>query len=243
MQRSTPFFCHAAMQHFIPKLTVCLVIVATAFSCRRSETKTDIDCISRYWSSPNQALLAQRTLDSIDALFGKNNLPISGLQFLYILYDTTSNPTGYSGPQIQVSANPFINNIPVYQEDEYFTFDSTGLFQPSNSVIYAWSPPGQDTSTRQTLEGLRQIFLNDYKLCVIEGGTENSTPTHPTAPYGDSCLLAMLVYSDANTFNRKIPPGTQLVLAWNVTGLNKGYPSVLVEDSTGLAIPAAIILP
>jgi hypothetical protein len=209
------------------------------------------DCISRV-PIANVPLLSSARLDTVDNLFGSNNLSTSGLQFAYIFYDSVINPV-YSGPQIQIAGEQFINGLPLFFGGEaYFSFDK-GVFQSPAAGLWQGALPGGDTIGHRSLESLRQAFLQNYKNCATVGGAQNSQPHHPTAPYQDSCLHAILGYIDASYMGTKIPFGQQLIKVWEVTGyadfafgIAEGispYPAVFVADSSGDVMAEELAFP
>jgi hypothetical protein len=227
-----------------------LALLAGLTACSRHGSAVGNDCISRFTPDGTTPLIPQSELDTITGLFTQNNLPASGLQFTSIIYNAVYNPSQYSGPQDQVTANVYINGLPVFQGQEYFDFDSTGAFQPPAIGGWQGQQPGKDTTTRQSLIALRQAFLKNYKLCTVEGGPINSKPSHPTAPYDDTCLSAELGYMDANSINTNTPYGQQLIKVWLVCSSTSRlypsffvYPAVFVADSTGAVRPQYLIIP
>ncbi len=229
-----------------------LALLAGFTACSRHSSDVGNDCITRYTPDENTLLLPQSQLDTITSFFTYNNLPVSGLQFTSILYDAVYNAASQNNsPQDQVTANLYLNGLPVYQGQEYFDFDSTGAFQPPAVGGWQGQQPAKDTTTRQGLEALRQTFLKNYKLCTVEGGLANSKPSHPTAPYADTCLSAQLGYMDAHTIYTDIPYGQQLIKVWLVCSSTSwhypsffAYPAVFVADSTrATPCPNMIFIP
>ncbi len=216
------------------KCLLALGLLIGVASCSRHNDVGN-DCISRYSLSPGTVLLPQSTLDSINTLFTKNNLSEAGLQFTFLSPDTVQSPV-YTGVQYQVSANVFLNGLPAFNQSAWFNFDSTGVYMPLNSGPFTGSAPN-DTTGHRSLESLRQIFLNNYKLCTTAGGAANSKPSHPTAPYQDTCLAALLGYMQ--------PPGTTwFTKVWMVSAAdNHGYPAVFISDSSGQAWPLNLFFP
>ena len=224
----------------LPLLTS-LLLLAGFGSCSRHNVAKDNGCISRYQPSTSSLVTAGQ-LDTLDLYFHKNNLSITGLQFISAYYVSISNGT-YSGPVYQATANFIINGLRVPSDNIVFDFDSTGTLLDSFGG-YSGALPNNDTTTHQSLAGLRQSFLNNYKQCAIGGGCMNCTLQHPTASYLDTCLIAQLVYVDAGIQNNSIPSGRQLLKAWLVSSpANPSFPEVTVIDSTGQAIPLELYLP
>ena len=224
-----------------------LILTALA-SCHRHSSDAVNDCIARFVPTPDSKISATQ-LDSVNLLFSKNNLSTTGLGFINMSTGIVSSPS-YSGRQTQIAASQFFNGLPAFGLSVYYNFDSAYNYMPSSSYIYTGATPDNDTIGHQNLETLRQIFLNNYKNCAIEGGAANSGPTHPTKPFQDTCLLAVLGYADASIQNTGIPYGTQRVKAWMIYPADFQfipyaplYPSVIVIDGTGQAIPVTIAIP
>jgi hypothetical protein len=225
-----------------------LALATQLVACSRHDGGND--CIARP-PLVNTPLLSSAQLDTIDNLFSSNNLSTTGLQFSHIFYDTVTS-TAYSGPLIQISAEQYINGLPLFYGEVYFNFGK-GIFQPPAAGLYQGASPGGDTIGHRGLEALRQTFLQNYKQCTIFGGLANSKPSHPTAPYQDSCLYALLGYTDASNMGTGIPYGKQLIKVWEVTPDNyisrwitEGvplYPAVYIVDSTGYTWPESLSIP
>jgi hypothetical protein len=209
-------------------------------SCTR-HTGSVNGCISRY--NPNTGpLLRSGQLDTIDTYFQKNHLSTANLQFLYVnIFPAQQTATHHYDYQVGVGL--ILNGLRVPSANMVFDFDSTGALTDSLGG-YSGQLPNNDTTGRQSLENLRQLFLANYKQCVIAGGAANSKPEIPTAPYDDTCLSAELVYVDAGIQNGSGFNGQQLVKAWIVTAADNSYfPEVTVIDNTGQAIPFKVFLP
>lgn len=167
----------------------------------------------------------------------------AGLQFVFF--------ATYSAGNTQVFANQVINGLPVVgYSDVVYNFDSTGIFISPVGGGYSGTLPDKDTTTRQSLESLRQSFLNNYRKCTIQGGVAYQTPYHPIAPYQDTCLVARLVYVDAATGQTGVSRGAALVKAWLVYPADDNpsswpfpFPEVTVIDNTGVAIPEVLYIP
>jgi hypothetical protein len=227
-----------------------IAFIAQLVACSRHDGGND--CISRP-PLENTTLLSSAQIDTVDNLFSQNNLSTSGLQFSYITYNTSIISPAYSGPEIQVVAEQWIKGLPLFGGVTYFSFGN-GVFLSPSAGLYQGAPPGGDTIGHRSLEALRQAFLQNYKQCTISGGLANSKPSHPTAPYQDSCLYAVLGYIDASFAGTGIPYGQQLVKVWVVAGQSSNYasmiaegispyPAVFVVDSTGYAWPEDISIP
>jgi hypothetical protein len=227
-----------------------IALITQLAACSRHDGGND--CISRP-PLENTTLLSSAQMDTVDNLFSQNNLSTSGLQFSNIFYNTSIVSPGYSGPLIQVVAEQWINGLPLFGGVAYFSFGN-GVYQSPSAGLYQGAPPGGDTIGHRGLEDLRQAFLQNYKQCTISGGPANSKPSHPTAPYQDSCLYAVLGYIDAFYAGTGIPYGQQLIKVWVVAGQSSNYasmiaegispyPAVFVVDSTGYAWPQDISIP
>ena len=217
-------------------LALPLLALVLFTSCSRHDDKTN-DCITRYFTDAADTMQTTK-LDSIKALFAKNNLPTNILQFTALSYGYTAQPPFARIATIGATANLFYNGLPLFGLQYAFFFDSNGVYIPAYYTDKYQYLTGPDSTGHQTLENLRQIFLNNYKQCTIEGGLVHSTPSHPTAPYQDSCLAAELGYNyDYNN------PG-QLLKVWKVSSAaNHFYPAVFVNDANGQATPEILSIP
>ena len=218
-----------------------LLVIGLASCSRHSSPGSDNNCISRY-SSITNSMVRPGQLDTIEAYFQKNHLSIAHLQFLY-LNEFPGQDGHYIGPIYQVGAGLILNGLRVPSVNMNFIFDSVGILLDSAGG-YAGQLPDNDTSGHRSLEDLRQLFLANYKQCIIEGGPANAKPLQATAPYDDTCLRAELVYVDAASQYTNAPLGQQLVKGWLVTSADYSYfPEVTVIDNTGQAIPLKLYIP
>jgi hypothetical protein len=236
-------------------LTVaCFIIVVAAVSCSKhnqSADETGNICVTRTSPMVSDYLVSGANLDSIFALFSANNLSIANLQFNSWLTDTTTNiyPTAYSGYQEQVLATQFFNGLPVFAEDEFFTFNA-GKFQPGGMYDgYTGSAPSADTTGHQTLPDLRNAFLAHVPQSFTEGGLSNAKPYIPSAStYIHSCLSATLGYLDASMVpGNTISSEKALIKVWRVTPSTDPsityYPLIYVEDDNGAAWGVPFLIP
>jgi hypothetical protein len=204
-------------------------------SCARHHDTPTIDCITRVIPSQASTVSAAQ-LDSIDALFSLNGLSTAGLQFTYfdVYNEIAINADGYL----------FYNGLPVFNNYEVFAFKA-GIFVPASSVIYNGPAPGPDTSSHQTLEDLRAIYLAHYQQDTIFPAFMRPESV-PGVGYRDSCLVAELGYVEPALISNEditTSASTSLVKAWQVSPLSGGYPMVYILDSTGVCVPVQVILP
>ena len=218
-----------------------ILLIAGFASCSRHNAAQTNDCISRVFPSTGPAV-RQGQLDTIDAYFQKNHLSTANLQFLYVnIFTPQETPNHHT--TYNVGAGLVLNGLHVPSGNMSFDFDSTGTLLDSAGG-YKGQMPDNDTTGHQSLENLRQLFLANYKQCIIAGGPVNAKPDIPTAPYDDTCLSAELVYVDAGIQISNSTYGQQLVKAWLVEPADNTYfPEVTVIDNTGQAIPLKLFLP
>ncbi|HXD79635.1 MAG TPA: hypothetical protein VN616_17590 [Puia sp.] len=222
--------------------TICLLF---SIACRKQGDNADSNCISAVTTTAaaraDQTDSAQTAV--IDALFARNNLPTGGLQFFSI--DSNSyQPPGYNGnvDQAVVIAYLWVNDLPVFVYNDYFVFYN-GVLQP-DAIVWTGALPPPDPDFRLTLDRLRVIYNNNFEKVTISGGPSNvSSPRHPPASFGDSCVTAQAGYLDANHFFPAIPAGTRLVKGWKLTPVGLTSPMVFVDDSTGSAWPVSVAMP
>lgn len=214
------------------KLWWCLagVLSFLYISCSKHHDTSAADCITKTDAS-EAPTVSPTQLDSIDALFSRNGLSTAGLQF-YSLFVDTMGP-GSGGIEQQVSAAPFYNGLPLFENYATFIFKA-GIYSPADGVTWHGAIPGPDTTFHQTLEDLRAIYLAHYQQDAITPPVANPPPpSHPGLNWRDSCLVAMPGYADASVFNSSIPWGTQLVKAWWIAPVGQTYPAIYVEDDNG----------
>ena len=237
------------------RLTLALIFTGVLFGCKHTTvadnptTVAGNGCISRYVPQPQTGLFTQTISDSIENLFAQNNLPTSGLQFFSWGYGDTIIGGVPKIETIEVIAYQYLNGLPVLKNSVYFDFNSNGKYEPPAAGTFPAYPVIGDTIAHQTLQTLRQDFLNNYKQCTIYSSVINPLPIHPTAPYQDTCLSAVLGYMDAGYLNMGIPYGKQLAKTWIIYPSDQRfsfyaeYPAVFVADGTGYAFPQVFQLP
>ncbi len=232
----------------------CFIIIIFSASCRKnsqSPSGNESICVTRLSPQAADSKVTGANLDSIFALFAANNLSTANLQFLYWSTDTTTNiyPTQYSGYQEQVLAIQFFNGLPVFADDEFFTFDA-GKFQPGGIYDgYTGPAPTSDTSAQQTFPDLRKAFLEHVPESYTAGGTSDAKPFIPSAStYINSCLSVTLGYLDTAMIpGNHTVQGKSLVKVWSVTPSISSsityYPLVFVEDENGHAWGSPFFVP
>lgn len=231
-------------------LSLSLILAGALFACKHT-TVTDNagnGCISRYVPQP-QRVVSQSIIDSIDNFFAQNNLSTAGLQFFGWGYGDTIISGVSEVKTIQFDAYQYINGLPVLRNSVYYNFNSNGVYlPPAAGTVPVYTVVG-DTVPHQNLQALRQDFLNNYKQCAIYSTVANPQVSHPTAPYQDTCLSAVLGYMDAGYLKMGIPYGKQLVKTWIIYPSDQTfsfyaeYPAVFVADNTGYAFPQVFQLP
>ena len=236
------------------KFVLLFPLISCSFSlisCSRHNDPPTADCITRVYDTAMSSTVTSAQLNAISALFQRNNLSTTGLQFTYI-DSNIYQPPNYSVPvsQVLITANVFINGLPTFFGGLGYTFYND-VYQ-ANVGHYGAVSSTNDTSAHQTLEDLRNIYLAHYQQDGTYGGAAYDTiPSHPGLNWRDSCLVAMLGYADANIFNSNIAYGTSAVKAWRISPVGSPYspygsipyPSIFVEDDNGTWAPNNIYLP
>jgi len=215
---------------------VALIIQTT--SCSKSGSGTsDNACIERVIPQYTQTALTSGQIDSIKTLFGKNNMSTNQLQFIEYIPDIYTD-TGMT-PQAQVTANLFLNGLPVFNYNEVFVFNG-GVFD--TAYLYTGTPLTNDTTGHQTLAYLRSSFLKHVSESVTYSPISKPFVPSPNS-YTGSCMVATMGYVDAvYAPGNTIPWGT-LIKVWAVTPLNSGYPCVYVRDDNGVGWGVPLIIP
>jgi hypothetical protein len=243
-----------ALASYMNLITGIIFVLLITFSigCQKHDNElrgSNTGCITRIVPKVGDYKVSGSQLDSIYALFSSNNLSVANLQFQYWSTDITINLPAYSGYQEQVTAVQFLNGLPVFSDNKFFTFNA-GQYQPGGVYDgYTGPAPGADTTSRQTLTNLHYAFFTHLSESYREGGPLNSQPFVPSAStYADACLTATLGYLDeglvkGNAYNLN----KSLIKVWLVTPAEDAsityYPLVYVEDDNGMAWGQAFIVP
>ena len=227
-----------------------IIFIAACSKHNDSSSSNENICVTRVIPKVNDYNVSGGNLDSIKALFAANNLSTANLQFQNFGTDTTVNvnPGAYNGYQEQISAIQFFNGLPVFFDNEYFTFNA-GVFQPSLLVGYTGAAPNADTTSHQNYASLRNAFLAHVSESYFAGGTANSKPFIPSAStYINACLDVTLGYLDAEMIpGNTTPYNKTLIKVWSVRPSNDPsityYPQIYVEDDNGKAWGVPFLVP
>jgi hypothetical protein len=227
-----------------------LVILAGFASCRKSRATTDNGCIERVALLPGDLPInappiievdpiTDSQIDTIRTLFANNNLPFNQYQFLYYSY----LPWSPDSIQQQVTGNPFLNGLPIFDDQQVFNFFN-GIYSASNSYLTVELAANSDTTGHQSLSYLRSAFLQHVSEATITGGANNSKPVAPSpAAYIDTCLSATLGYIDQSYIPGNPYSLGHLIKIWQVAPVNSNYPTVFVRDDNGMGWGVPIALP
>lgn len=231
----------------------CFIIIVVTVSCSKhnqSGYENENICVTRTYPKVSDYFVSGAYLDSIFALFSANNLSTANLQFNSWSTDTTTNiyPTAYSGYQEQVLAIQFFNGLPVFAEDEFFTFNA-GKFQPGGMFDgYTGPAPSADTIGHQTFLNLRNAFLAHVSQSYLQGGPNSTRFTPSASTYINSCLSTTLGYLDASMVpGNTIASEKALVKVWRIIPSTDPsityYPLIYVEDDNGNAWGVPVFIP
>lgn len=237
------------MKRFITGIVILFLFILTGLSSCRKKTTGGV-CIERVVLLPGDLPInappiievdpiTEGQIDTIKTLFTNNNLPFNQYQFLYysvelLLVDSI---------QVQAIANPFVNGLPVFEDQQVFNFIN-GVFSPSRSYLTVEVAANDDTTGHQSLSYLRGAFLQHVSEATISGGAANSRPFVPSpAAYIDTCLSATLGYIDQSMIPGNPYSLGHLIKIWLVTPLNSNYPSVYVRDDNGQGWGQGIAIP
>ena len=183
--------------------------------------------------------ITQQQIDTIKTLFAKNNLPANQYQFVFY----SSWASSADSFQVQATANPFVNGLPVFSSQQVFNFIN-GIFSASSSYLTTEVAANNDTTGHQTLTYLRNAFLQHVSEASISGGANNSKPFYPSpAAYTDTCLWATLGYIDQSAIPGNPYTTGHLIKVWQVTPANSNYPAVFVRDDNGQGWGAPVFIP
>jgi hypothetical protein len=219
-------------------LMVFTVLIVSDTSCSKQDAATtDNDCIARSIPRYIETGLTDSQLDSINNLFGKNNLSTSQLQFYHFTSNIYSDPT--KPPTSQVCANLFLNDLPVFRLNEVFLF-SNGVLD--TSYLYTGTPLSNDTTGHQSLTTLRKTFLSHVSEAITYSPV--SKPFVPSSSaYLNVCLVATLGYIDVSYLPGNTKPWGTLIKVWSIKPSDNFYPSVYVKDEDGSAWGSPIVIP
>jgi hypothetical protein len=81
--------------------------------------------------------------------------------------------------QTQVTANPFLNGLPIFNDQQLFIFFN-GIFSPSRSYLMVEVAANNDTTGNQSLPHLRSAFLQHVSEATISGGSVSRKPLVPS---------------------------------------------------------------
>jgi hypothetical protein len=225
-------------------------------SCHKHSSAGDDNiCVTRLDPQVSDYNVSGANLDSIYNLFKVNHLSTANLQFQYWITYTEVNvdPGAYNGYEEQIQAIQFFNGLPVFADMDIFIFYN-GNYQTIGTVGgYSGAAPDTDTTTHQTLAGLRAAFLAHLSQSYTEGGPINAKPFIPSpSNYINACLNVTLGYLDAGMLPANAPNVTSsfnqsLVKVWQVTPARNSsityYPVVYVEDDNNFAWGVPFFLP
>ncbi|GGB17725.1 hypothetical protein [Puia dinghuensis] len=220
-----------------------VLILGVIIYCTACKTSVhDNGCIIRYTGPGAYSYLKQGQLDTIQSLFRANGLSMDNLQFTWYSGDTVVD-SGFHLFVQYADASPVLNGLPVFSSYRYWAFRN-GVFYRPNSNTAPFPPTSGDTTTHQTLLGLRSLFFKIYEAALFS--LQNTAPhlRRPGYYYRDSCLFAQLGYIDASSQPGSATAyGTQLLKVWEIvpqqealpgiTGVHTLAPTVYVIDSSG----------
>jgi hypothetical protein len=219
-------------------------------SCRKSNAGTADSCIERAVllpgdlpvNSPPVIVVDSITagqIDTIKTLFANNNLPFDQYQFLF--YNEV--PWHPDSIQQQVTANPFLNGLPIFNDGQVFNFFN-GIYSASSSYLTVEAAVNSDTTGHQSLSYLRSAFFQYLSEATITGGAADSKPVAPSpAAYKDTCLWATLGYIDQSYIPGNSFSLGHVIKIWQVTPANSNYPTIYVRDDNGQGWGVAIAFP
>jgi hypothetical protein len=218
-------------------LLISVLFLSTSSCSKQGSTTTNTDCIVRVIPLYTETTLTEYQINSIKLLFSKNNMSINGLQFTQFISDGGGNLPMIT--QTQVTANLFLNDLPVFYYNELFIFNN-GIFD--TAYLYTGTPLTNDITGHQTLSNLQSSFLKHVSESITY--LPIGPPFVPSSStYSDSCLVATLGYIDAVYIPGHTLPWGNLIKVWSVTTLHNSYPTVYVEDDNGLAWGMPVYIP
>jgi hypothetical protein len=230
--------------------TFLLLVLAGFSSCLKDKTTASRDCIEREVLVPGDLPInappifdadpiTEGQIDTIKILFANNNLAFYQYQYVYYIYNTLLGDS----IQTQVTANPFLNGLPIFYDQQVFNFDN-GVFSPSTSYLTVEVAASSDTTGHRSLSYLRSAFLQHVSEATISGGAADAKPFVPSASaYTDTCLSATLGYIDLSFIpGNSYSPG-HVIKIWQVTALNSNYPAVFVRDDNGQGWGEPVFIP
>ena len=258
MQRSFRLICqqskNQSLKHSNTGYFIFFLAVLAGFSsCLKDKTTVSKDCIEKEGLLPGDLPInappifdvdpiTEGQIDTIKILFTNNNLPFDEYQYVSYLYDIYV-PTPGDTIQTQVTANPFLNGLPIFYDQQVFNFVN-GVFSPSTSYLTVEVAASSDTTGHRSLSYLRSAFLQHVSEAKIYGGAADAKPFVPSASaYTDTCLSATLGYIDLSLVpGNSYSPG-HVIKVWQVTALNSNYPTVFVRDDNGQGWGEPVFIP
>jgi len=208
----------------IRKNVFAIVVLLLGFSiglvsCSKHNTAADNNCISRATPKVTDILVAPAILDTIHGLFQTNHLANPRVQFNGLHTDRWLDSNSQMVTVQQVTANYFVNGLPVFGGYLNYTFVN-GRFIDSNALRIAGRPENDDTTGQQPPAVLKSAF---YQY---------------NPDYSGPCLKATLCYLDAEIIAPyTTPTGKTQVKVWAINPVTGSLPLVFVVDQTGKSFP------
>jgi hypothetical protein len=194
-------------------------------SCSKHNAAANNNCITRATPKVTDIIVAPAILDTIHGLFQANHLSNPRLQFNGLHTDRWLDSNSQLVVVRQVTANYFINGLPVFGSYLNYTFVND-RFVDSSSTRITGVLENDDTNPQQPLVVLKDAFYKFYP------------------DYSGPCLQATLSYLDASSIpGNTVPLGRRMVKVWTIGDGIHYTPKVFVVDETGQSFPLLLIPP
>jgi hypothetical protein len=206
-----------------PAGTLWLAFSMALFSCSKHDAAHN-NCITRATPRVTDIIVSSANLDTIYSLFHTNHLSNPHIQFNGLHTDRWLDSNSQLVVVRQVTANYFVNGLPVFGSYLNYTFVND-RFVDSNCIHIAGIPENSDTIPQQSLMALNDAF---YKY---------------NPDYSGPCLQATLSYLDVSGIpgRTSVPMGRSLVKVWTVGDGIHFTPKVFVVDETGQSFPLIVM--
>lgn len=201
---------------FLPLLLLIVMLV----SCKKNEIEADNRCVSLIADSLSRQLLSAQELDTLAALFAKNQLQVpANLRFSsYLKVDDGSKV---------FFADQFVNHQKVFIHVLGYGFNAQGTFlYQSGRKVTSISQPSQPASDPSFIRSMyvKELHNLDYPFPLSDSIQNN---------IAGACIQMEFGYLDTNLDDTT----AQFVRAWHVyPSGNYSYRELYIADGTGRRI-------
>ena len=179
---------------------IIFLLTLLVFSCKDNAGNIGRGCINTIRNSQSDHLIPVEKIEKVNKLFLDNHIKNNNLRYTYFYSDSiyTDAATHTKILYSSVYCQPYIDNVPVYNNDISFTFSNNVLTEQYGTL--KTKVTGINASVGTTT--LRAMFLNDVQ-----------NDKQLNIKYLDSCLVAEYCYFNLNPGD----PLSPLIKSWRVS--------------------------